>query len=588
MPRYTAKYTDPRYTLNKDKWSQPEHSVKVEKDIRVTLRGGVTILADVYRPDVRAGIKFPALLAMSPFGKDNQEMVRWLPRLRSFVSPLWDGNLEAGDIDYLVTRGYVFVVPDPRGIGHSEGEYVGMLGSMAEDSYDTIEWMAQQPWCDGNVGMTGICIFSASQLLAAGIQPPHLKTITPWETWGNLYRNLVYPGGVLSVLQQSVYSGKMQNDDGWTLGTIASRTMKTRPLKEVELLFKKALENPDIKYNPKYYALLKYPKKDPIFVDFLLNPNDGPIWDEMSPHTNFDKIKIPVYAAAPWGMELFTWSLFNCYESIPTAPRLFMWPPGMTDRPHHEYHDELTRWFDFQLKGIDTGIKDEPPIKMFVIGADKYRYEYEWPLARTKWTEFYLHPNSSLLLEPVNTEYEPDGFTQPSLDVTPIVHSVEYKTPPFSEVTEITGPIALYLYASIDTDDTNFMVDLMDVSPSGKEAVVSRGYLKASFRGTDKSQSKPWRPYHPFKKPQPVTPGEIYEYQIEMMPTSYMIKPGDFLKLVIRNQDNLMSQFGMWGNYHLPMHKTVSHKVYFDKYHPSHLVLPFITSTDKSQWIKEE
>jgi predicted acyl esterase len=88
MPRYIAKYIDPRYAINKDKWSQPKYGVKVEKDVRITLRDGVNILADIYRPEDRAGNKFPALLAMSPFGKDNQEMVRWLPRLRSFVSPL--------------------------------------------------------------------------------------------------------------------------------------------------------------------------------------------------------------------------------------------------------------------------------------------------------------------------------------------------------------------------------------------------------------------------------------------------------------------------------------------------------------------
>ena len=587
MTRHLSKYIDNRYAKNKEKWSKPEFEVKVEKDVFVTMRDGLRILVDVYRPNAGETAKFPALLAMSPFGKDIQEMVRWLPRLQAFVSPLWDGNLEAGDIDYLVSRGYVFVIADPRGIGHSEGEYVGMLGSMGEDGYDTVEWMARQPWCDGNIGMTGICIFSAAQLLTAGEKPPHLKTITPWETWGDLYRNLVYPGGVLCALQHAVYTGKMQNDDGWTLGTIASRTIKTRPEEEVERLLQAALQNPDIRYNPKYYALLKYPKKDPIFLDFLLNPDNGPIWDEMSPHTRFDNINIPVYAAAPWCMDLFTWSLFNCYENIPATPRLFMWPPGMTERPHHEFHDELLRWFDYHLKGIDTGIMDEPPIKMFVMGADRWRYEHEWPLDRTKWTEFYLHPGA-LMPEPATCEYEPDGFTQPSLSVTATIHSVAYQTPPFTEPTEVTGPIALYLYAAIDSDDTNFIVDLMEVAPSGKETVISKGYLKASHRAVDETRSKPYRPYHLYTNPEPVSPGEIVRYAIEMVPTSCLLKPGSCLKLVVRNQDNLMTPFGMWGNYHLPIHKTITHKIYCDKNHPSYLLLPVIPATDKAQWLGGE
>ena len=152
----------------------------------------------------------------------------------------------------------------------------------------------------------------------------------------------------------------------------------------------------------------------------------------------------------------------------------------------------------------------------------------------------------------------------------------------------LTGPVALRFYAAIDSDDTNFIVDVMDVAPSGKESIVSRGYLKASYRAIDKKRSRLGRPYHPFTNPEPVNPGEICEYEIELVPTSYMFRPGNCLKLVIRNQNDLMSPFGMWGNYHLPLHKTISHKIYFDKNHPSYLLLPIIPSTDKSQWVREE
>jgi predicted acyl esterase len=264
-----------------------------------------------------------------------------------------------------------------------------------------------------------------------------------------------------------------------------------------------------------------------------------------------------------------------------------MWPPGMTERPHHEFHDELLRWFDYHLKGIDTGIMDEPPIKMFVMGAERWRYEHEWPLSRTKWTELYLHPGA-LMPEPATCEYEPDGFTQPSLSVTATIHSVAYQTPPFTEPTEVTGPIALYLYAAIDSDDTNFIVDLMEVAPSGKETIISKGYLKASHRAVDETRSKPYQPYHPYTNPEPVSPGEIVRYAIELVPTSYLLKPGGCLKLVVRNQDNLMTPFGMWGNYHLPIHKTITHKIYCDKNHPSHLLLPVIPVTDKAQWLGGE
>ena len=114
-------YIDKRHIKNKDSWSKAHYNVRVEKDVLVKMRDGLKVLADVYRPDVDENEKFPALLAIAPFGKDVQEMQRWLPPQKWYESPMWDGNLEAGDIDYIVSRGYVLVLADPRGVGHLYG-----------------------------------------------------------------------------------------------------------------------------------------------------------------------------------------------------------------------------------------------------------------------------------------------------------------------------------------------------------------------------------------------------------------------------------------------------------------------------------
>ena len=581
-------YISKRYAKNVEKWSQPIYKVKVTKNVKVEMRDGVHILVDVYQPDVDEAQKFPALLAMSPFGKDVQEMQRWLPPQKWYESPMWDGNMEVGDIDYLVSRGYALVVADPRGIGHSEGEYLGLLGSMGQDGYDTVEWIAAQSWCNGDVGMTGICIFSAAQELVAALRPPHLKVIAPFEVWGDVYRGLAYHGGILFAMQHSVYKGKHENDDGWTLGKVTSIMRSTRSKEEIDALVEEAVKNPDIKYNTKFYAMLKYPENDPIFFDFLLNPFDGPFWWDMSPHTKFDKIDVPVYAASPWCIEIFLLNIFDMYEKIKSPIRLFLWPPGHVERPHHEFHDELVRWFDYHLKGIDTGIMDEPPIKMFVVGANRWRYENEWPLARTEWTKMYLHPYGRLVPQTLASDFEPDGFTQAPPSVTAKVNAVEYSTSPFPQDTEITGPVALYLHAEIDSTDTNFMVDLFDVTPSGEQMPLSRGYLKASHRALDEARSKPYKPYHPHTSSEPVDPGKIYEYAIELMPVSVVMKAGHSLKLVIRNQDDLMDRLGLWGLYHLPQSNTVTHKIFRDKDHQSHLLLPFIPVTDGSSWVDAE
>jgi putative CocE/NonD family hydrolase len=190
-----------------------------------------------------------------------------------------------------------------------------------------------------------------------------------------------------------------------------------------------------------------------------------------------------------------------------------------------------------------------------------------------------------MVTEPPTSAFEPSGFTQPPPSITAEIHSVAYRTSPFADKTEVTGPIALTMYASIDMDDTNFMVDLMDVDPSGKEVSISRGYLKASHRAVEEKRSKPYQPFHPHTDPQPVVPGEVYEYFIELMPVSIIFKPGHSMKLVIRNQDDMLDRLGAWGLCHLPLSKTVSHKIYHDKDHLSFLLIPIIPKTDESQWI---
>ncbi|MBI4319568.1 MAG: CocE/NonD family hydrolase [Chloroflexi bacterium] len=579
-----SQYIDSRYVKNLDKCSKPVYKVSVEKDIPVTMRDGVRVLVDIFRPDVIAQEKFPALLAISPFGKDVQEMARWLPPQPN-RSAMTDACLEAGDINYLVSRGYVFITCDPRGIGRSEGEYVGIFGSMAQDGYDVVEWAAEQPWCNGSVGMMGICIFSASQLLVAGEQPPHLKAITPFDIFGDLYRDMIYHGGVLFSLMHAAYSGHNMNDSGLTRGNVNSIMLKTCSKEEIDRLTEEAANRPELRYNSRFYSIVRYPMTDPSFFDFLLNPNDGPFWDELSPSSRYDRIKVPVYAGSPWLAPSFIWPIFRIYDALKAPLRLLISPPRGLDRPFHEFHDELVRWFDYHLKGVDTGIMDEPPIKMFVMGANRWRYESEWPLARTRWTKAYLRSFGRMLAEAPATEEPPDGFTQPAALTTSNVYSVEYKTPPFAEDTDVTGPVTLYLHAAIDSEDTTFIADLKDVDPAGNETLLGLGYLRASHRALDPVKSKPYKPYHPHRISEPVVPGQVYEYAIEFTPIANVFRAGHCLKLVIRSQDNLMELRAAWGVYHLPNATTVSHNIYHDRRNPSYLLLPIIPRTDASQWL---
>ena len=216
---------------------------------------------------------------------------------------------------------------------------------------------------------------------------------------------------------------------------------------------------------------------------------------------------------------------------------------------------------------------DEPPIKLFVMGINKWKFENEWPLARTRWTKFYLHPQGKLSTQAVSGNPAPDSFTQPAPYLDPKVYCLKYKTAPMDEDMEITGPVACHLDASIDIDDTNWMVDLVDVAPDGKRQLLSTGCLKAKFRALDENKTRPYQPIHPRQEPVPVVPGEINHYAVQMMPTANVFRKGHSAELIIRNQDDVLSRLGTWGVYMLPFMQTVTHTIHFGN---SHVLLPLI------------
>ena len=181
--------------------------------------------------------------------------------------------------------------------------------------------------------------------------------------------------------------------------------------------------------------------------------------------------------------------------------------PG-DERPWYETHDEVLRWFDYWLKGIDNGIMDEPPIKIFTTGSNDWRTENEWPLARTHWKKYYLRSRGRLMDEAPIFNEGPDCFVQQPLDETSEVNSIKYTTEPLNEDVEVTGPMAIYLYASIDQTDTNWRVTLSDVDGCGiNRFILTDDWLKASHRAVDESKSEVCRPWHPHTKNEPLTPG---------------------------------------------------------------------------------
>lgn len=556
--------------------SKPVYKMKSEKNLYVKVRDGISIACDVYHPDAEG--KFPALLGMSPYGKDVQMLkVPGKPRL----SAEW-GNIEAGDTEFFVTRGYAHVLADVRGTGYSEGSYDICQRKEQEDGYDLVEWIARQPWCDGNVGMLGVSYYAFIQYLVAAQQPPHLKAIFPHDGWADMYRDISHHGGILMHGWLPYFNNVIL---AWNNMPASKKLYDPEELKR---LVEKWKNNEVVNKSHFLYNCLLFPQYLPLVFDWLINEHDGPYYQERSAYTKFDKIKIPTYLGTEFSEYPVIMHLpgaFKGWAGI-NAPKKLAVRPTTPKVPFFEFHDEILRWYDYWLKGIDTGIMSEPPIKIWVRGADEWRYGDDWPLRDTRWTNFYLRFQKLLKEQPPSDGETPDTFThKPVFPITgrgtpiqPAPEYLSYTGDALEKDLEVVGPVALYVYASLSGDDADFIVKLKDVSPDGSEFVLSRGWLKASHREIDPDKSKPWQPYHPHTRSIPVVPGEINEYAIEIRPIANLFKKGHKIKLEIMgcdyplDKDDLTLSWPQWS--HLSHDKEVSYQIYHSPQYPSRLVLP--------------
>lgn len=553
--------------------SQPIYKVKVEKDVPIPMPDGLRLPADIYRPDAEG--KFPALLSYSPYGKELQTLTKPY-EINDFetVSRGWN-FVEAGDTEFFVSRGYVHVIPEQRGCATAGGKYSGE--KEAEDGYHIIEWIAKQPWCSGNVGMLGMSWFAMISLRIAGLNPPHLKAICPVEALTDLYRQMIYHGGILhyGFLQYPLLPIHDIEESGEF-----SKEEFAKIINDIK-------NNEDIRTYPAAFKTLILPAGNPFLFNSLLHPYDGPNWKHGSAYAGFDKIKIPCYFMCRWtAWPLHTPGAFQAYEHINATKKLRMYTtpsppsyPSLTgpQRPWHENHDHVLRWYDHWLKGIDTGILDEPPIQLFIQGINQWRDEYEWPLARTKWTKYYLRSGGLLDDVPPIQSERPDTFTnKPWLFMAEPVPCVKYTTAPVTEDVEVTGPIALYFHASLSTKDANWMADIKDIDPTGAERTVSKGWLKASHRELDEAKSKPYQPFHPHTRSIPIEPGKVYEYAMGIVETSNVFKAGHRIQLVVKGQDSRWEEGDHY--FHLNNMKETKHTIYHTEQYPSYLLLPIITA----------
>ena len=519
------------------KASERKFGVVVDTDVTIPLKDGVTLSCNVFRPESNG--KFPAILGFHCY---HQAAQTGPMKPVAISSAQWrhpgqertNASLESGDPNFFVRRGYVHVVCNSRGTGKSEGKWVCHGQREAEDVYEVIEWMAAQPWCDGKVTMFGVSYFAIIQFQVATLNPPHLKCL--FAPWGltDWYRDLAYRGGIFS------YGFPV----GWSATSLIYSNCRPENHTKKELgeegyrnAIAKMLEDDDIKAVPELVAILRNPESgvNPFIVDLMLHPLYDKFWDERAAAPRYDKIKIPAYLGACWGSYgIHLPAAFRSWEKLNVPKKMLIGPPIYLDRPVYQLQHEAVRWFDYWLKGIDTGIMNEPQVRIFVMGTNQWKESDDWPLPETKWTPFFLHERG-LLFE---HEHWPNEGSDSFEDSPWMRESLTYATPPLVEDTEVIGPLLLKLYASTTDTDVFWIISLLEIDAQGHERLLTKGWLRGSHREIDVAASKPWEVVHPHTKAEPLKPGEIYEFDISLVPTGNLFKAGSRIGLRISCVDD--------------------------------------------------
>jgi predicted acyl esterase len=521
----------------------PEPDVRIHWDAPIEMDDGAVLRADVFRPTGDG--RYPVLMTHGPYGKGLSfqqgfaGMWRVIetkyPEIPAGSSNRYQ-NWETVDPEKWVSDGYVCVRVDSRGAGRSPGFLDPLSAQETRDFYQCIEWAGTQPWSNGKVGLLGISYYAMNQWQVAALRPPHLAAICPWEGASDFYRDVARHGGILHTFVAEWFPAQVlavQHGVGIN-GPVNPSTgeLVAGPptLSEKELADGRA----------------------DLAAQIRARQLDDDWYQERS--AALEQITVPVLSAANWAHALHTRGNFEGYARAGSAQK---WLEVHGLEHYAEFYTDYgvalqKRFFGHFLAGRHTGWNRQAPVHLRIRRADGSfadRDEQEWPLARTRWTKLFLHPpGGSLSPEP-----------QPRQGAAVFSATGEgrtFTTPPLTEETEITGPAAAKLFVSSSTADADVFVVLRVLDPGGKDVtfvsgldpagVIATGWLRASHRKLDPGRSLPYRPWHTHDQPQPLTPGEPAELDVEIWPTSVIVPRGYRIAVTISGHDFQFPGPGPW------------------------------------------
>jgi len=508
--------------------------MRIEWDVPIRMDDGVTLRADIYRP-VESGTH-PVLLTYGPYAKglpfqdgypDSWEaLVRAHPEVAEGTTAKYV-TWETPDPEKWVPDGYVVLRVDARGWGRSPGFIEPYSPREIRDLFACIEWAGTRPWSTGKVGLLGISYFAVNQWLVAGLQPPHLAAMVPWEGLGDQYRDSMYHGGIMTT-----------SVDVWFRRTITTIQHGRGTRDGVNPNTGELYNGPETLSDEK----------------LALNRSNYPgtirgrrLFDEFyrARSADWSKITVPFLASGNWGGH--GKHLRGAVEAFTRATSTQKWLEIHGEGHWVSFYTGhgvalQKRFFDHFLKGVDNGWDHQPPVILRVRTLDGFvdRSEQEWPLARTKWTRMFLDSAAGRLSDSPGETGEQSGFEAPGDGVT-------FYTEPVVEETEITGPVSVKLFVSSSTEDADLFLVVSVFGPDDREVVfqgavdphtpIAQGWLRASHRTLDPELTTEYRPYHTHDAVRPLVPGEIYELDVEIWPTCIVVPAGYRIALTVRGRD---------------------------------------------------
>jgi predicted acyl esterase len=514
--------------------SEVRDGMQIDWDVPIRMDDGLVLRADVFRPP-RDG-RYPVILSYGPYAKGLafqdgypsawQRMVAEHPDVAHGSSNLYQ-SWEVVDPEKWVPHGYACVRVDSRGAGRSPGFIDHFSPRETKDMYHCIEWAAVQPWSSGKVGLNGISYYAMNQWHVATLQPPHLAAMCIWEGSADWYRDMTHHGGILSSFWANWYDMQVKTVQ-YGLGSRGPRSRATGEL----VCGDETLSDAGLAKNRADFGdeILAHPLDDQYHRD------RSPVWE---------KVITPFLSAANWGGQgLHPRGNFEGFVRA-GAKEKWLEAHGIEHWTHFytDYGRLLQkRFFDYFLKGEKNGWDRQPRVQLQVRHVDRFveRHENEWPIARTQWTKFYLHPvGHGLGREPasaagsVTYDGSGDGAT--------------FLSAPLDQETEVTGPLAAKLFVSSATSDADLFLVFRVFTPDLREVVfmgaidphtpIAQGWLRASHRKLDPKLTLPYRPYHTHDEKQPLKPGEVVALDVEIWPTSIVVPAGHRIALTVRGRD---------------------------------------------------